>query len=134
MYSSLSAKGLADLYALYTAYKHGAEEIALLHLPGINEPSNKAVGVAVYMAPDGKAQREHLFKFRNLVKQEGVLVVYPVTHEELLQTLQYHLPTSVLLDGQEVPAGMMVGLLTEALGPPIKHSLRLNKKQILWEP
>ncbi len=117
----MSTKGLADLCALYIAYGHGAEEIALLDLPGKDEPANEAVGVPCTPPPDGKAQREHLLKFRNVAEQ-GVLVVYPVTHEELLETLQRHTPTSVLFDGQEVPGGEMVELIKEALGLSIKHS------------
>ena len=130
----MNTKGLADLYALYTANEHGAEEIALLEIPGKNEPANKAVGVAVYMTPDGKAQHEHLLKFRNVAAQQGMLVVYPVTHEELLEALQRHRPTSVLLEGQEVPARVMLEQLKEALGLLIKHSLIRNRKRIFWEP
>ena len=130
----MSTKGLADLCALYTAYGHGAEEIALLDLPGKNEPANEAVGVAVYTAADGKAQRQHLLKFRNVADQEAVLVVYPVTHEELLETLQRHMPTSVLFDGQEVPGGEMVELIKEALGLSIKHSPIRGRQRILREP
>jgi hypothetical protein len=63
-----------------------------------------------------------------------MLVVYPVTHEELLEALQRYMPTSVLLEGQEVPCKVMVRLLKEALGLPTKHSLSRNRKRILWEP
>jgi hypothetical protein len=129
----LSTKGLADLCAPYTAYGHGAEEIALLDLPGKDEPANEAVGVAVYTTPDDKAQREHLLTFRNVAEQ-GVLGVYPVTHEELLETLQRHTPTSVLFDGQEVPGGEVVELIKEALGLSIKHSPIRSRQRILWEP
>jgi hypothetical protein len=52
----LSTKGLADLYALYTAKEHGTEEIALLDLLGKNELGNRAVAVAVYAAPDGPTE------------------------------------------------------------------------------
>ena len=129
----MGTKGLADLYALYTAKKHGAEEIALLDLLGKNELGNRAVAVAVYAAPDGPVQREHLLKFRN-DEGQAMLVVYPVTHEELLEALQRHMPTSVLLDGEEVPGREMVGLIKEALGLPTEHSHIRSRKRILWEP
>ncbi len=129
----MSTKGLADLYALYTANGHGAEEIALLDLPGENEPANEAVGVAVYTAADGKAQRGHLLKFRNVADQ-AMVMVYPVTHEELLEALQRHMPTSVLFDGQEVPGVEMIELIKEALGLSIKHSPIRSRQRILWEP
>ena len=89
--------------------------------------------MAVYTAPDGKAQREHLLKFRNVADQ-GVLVVYPVTHEELLETLQRHTPTSVLFDGREVPGGEIVEPIKEALGLSIKHSPIRSRQRVLWEP
>ena len=77
--------------------------------------------MAVYTAADGKAQREHLLKFRNVADQ-AMLMVYLVTHEELLEALQRHMPTSVLFDGQEVPGVEMVELIKEALRLSTKHS------------
>ena len=110
----MSTKGLADLYALYTANGHGAEEVALLDLPGKNE-------------------REHLLKFRDVADQ-AMVMVYPVTHEKLLEALQRHMPTSVLFDGQEVPGVEMVELIKEALGLSTKHSPIRSRQRILWEP
>ena len=88
--------------------------------------------MAVYTAADGKAQREHLLKFRNVADQ-AMVMVYPVTHEELLEALQRHMPTSVLFDGQEVPGVEMVELIKEALRLSTKDSPIRSRQRILWE-
>ena len=62
-----------------------------------------------------------VLKFRNVADQ-AMLMVYLVTHEELLEALQRHMPTSVLFDGQEVPGVEMVELIKEALRLSTKDS------------
>ena len=74
-----------------------------------------------------------VLKFRNVADQ-AMVMVYPVTHEKLLEALQRHMPTSVLFDGQEVPGGEMIELIKEELELSTKHSPIRSRQRILWEP
>ena len=93
--------------------EEGEEEIAFLDL-GKDEQVGQLVGMAVYSSPDGEAQREDLNKAR------GALMIDPASHEELLDTVQRVMPTSVLVDGMKVAGSVFIRMLKEELGIPIR--------------
>ncbi len=99
-----STKNIKDLYALYAIDEVGDGQIALLDL-GENE-SGSDVGIAIYTDHDGQAQRKHLESFTAPIG--GLLVVYPITREELLDVMYRHVPPSVLLDGHKVAASKIL--------------------------
>ena len=93
--------------------EQGEEEIAFLDL-GKDEELGQLVGMAVYTTPDGETQREDLNKAR------GALMIDPASHEELLDTVQRVMPTSVLVDGMKVAGSVFIRMLKEELGIPIR--------------
>jgi len=98
----------SDLYTLYSVNEASEEEIVLFDL-GREEGLGQIMGMAVYTTPDGQSQREHLAKFS--APDAGLLVVYPITCEELLAALNQHAPTSVLLDGRKIAGSVLKGML-----------------------
>jgi hypothetical protein len=88
------------------------EQIAFLDL-GKDEELGQLVGMALYTTPDGEAQREDLNKYR------GALRIDSASGEELLDTLERAMPTSVFLDGKKVAGSVFIRMLREELGIPI---------------
>ena len=91
----------------------GEEEIAFLDL-GQDEELGQLVGMALYTTPDGEAQREDLNTYR------GALRIDSASGEELLDTLERAMPTSVFLDGKKVASSVFIRRLKEELGIPIR--------------
>jgi hypothetical protein len=93
--------------------EEGEEEIAFLDL-GKDEELGQLVGMTLYTTPDGEAQREDLNKYR------GALMIDSASGEELLDTLERAMPTSVFLDGKKVAGSVFIRRLKEELGIPIR--------------
>jgi hypothetical protein len=95
------------------ASEMGPPEIAYLHLRD-HEDFGRILGIAVYTAPEGEAQREDLEGY------EGTMVA-PVSAEDLLEAMQRGNPSSVFLDGRKLAGSVFLGLIKEELGIPIRH-------------
>ena len=93
--------------------EQGEEEIAFLDL-GQDEELGQLVGMALYTTPDGEAQREDLNKYR------GALRIDSASGEELLDAMEWAMPTSVFLDGKKVAGSVFMRMLREELGIPIR--------------
>jgi hypothetical protein len=93
--------------------EEGDGEIAFLDL-GKDEQFGQLVGMALYTTPDGQTQREDLNKHR------GALMIARVSHEELLDTVERVMPTIVFVDGKQVAGSVVIRMLREEVGIPIR--------------
>jgi hypothetical protein len=92
---------------------------------GKEEGLGQLIGIAVYTAPDGEAQRKHLKKYR-----KANLVISPVSHGELLESVNKAMPASVLYDGHKIAGSVMLGILKDALGIPIRDPRILDSEHV----
>src|SRR5215208_5706996 len=100
----------------------GPPEIAYLYLRD-HEDFGRILGIAVYTAPEGEAQREDLEGY------EGT-VVAPVSAEELLEAMQRGDPSSVFLDGRKLAGSVFLELLKEELGIPIRRPRHVRPEDL----
>jgi hypothetical protein len=87
-------------YVLCAEQEEPDPPIALLDM-GEREEGG-ALAVAVYTAPEGEVQQEHLDRFARA--NEGIeAVISHITLDELLDVMNQEAPDLALLDGEEVP-------------------------------
>ena len=111
-------RGVEQYYALCVRGEEeevGKVQIAFLHLRQDEELGN-ILGIAVYTAPDGEVQREHLQAYA-----PDEVFIAPVSHKELLHELSEGMPTSILLDGEKIAGSVFKGMIKDELGLPIKR-------------
>ena len=92
---------------------------------GKEQGLGQLIGIAVYTAPDGEAQRKHLKKYR-----KANLMISPVSHGELLESVNKAMPASVLYDGHKIAGSVMLGILKDALGIPIRGPRILDSERV----
>jgi hypothetical protein len=86
-------------YVLCAEQENPDPPIALLHM-GEREEGG-ALAVAVYTAPEGEVQQEHLNRFARA--NEGIeAVISHIALDELLDVMNREAPDLALLDGEEV--------------------------------
>ena len=101
----------------------GKGEIAFLHLRQ-DEELGEILGIAVYTAPDGEVQREHLAAYAS----DDVFIA-PVSHEELFNALNRGMPSTVLLGGEKIAGSVFKGIVKDELGLPIKSPRIISPKR-----
>ena len=109
-------------FALCVKGEDGEDEIAFLDL-GKDEELGQLIGMAVYTTPDGEVQRQDLNKYR------GIVTIAPVSPSELLDAVQWAMPTSVLLDGEKLAESVFTRMLKDELGIPIRRLRLLPRYQ-----
>ena len=81
--------------------------------------------MSVYTAPDGEAQRKHLKKHR-----AANLTIAPVSHGKLFESVNKAMPVSVFYDGHKIAGSVMLGILKDALGIPIRDPRILDSERV----
>ena len=108
-----------DRYFALCTDEEGKREVAPLLLR-IDEELGNIMGMSVYTALDGDAQRE------DLTKWAGETTISPVSREDLLDAMDRIYPSSVFVDGAKLAGSVFRGILKTELGLPIKHPRPIN--------
>jgi hypothetical protein len=107
-------------YALCVEWEEGKPEIAFFHLRH-DEELGQLIAMSAYTAPDGEAQQMDLARYANTMIRE-------VSAEELLETVQANVPSSVFLDDRQLAGSVFAGMLKTELGLPIRNPRAVKLK------
>jgi hypothetical protein len=120
---------VAEQYYALCVVEENKREVALLDL-GREEGIGQLIGIAVYTALDGEAQRKHLEEYGGSTTPLGIA---PVSYEELLEAVNRARPVSVFYDGHQIAGSVMKGLLHDTLGMPIREPRILDSDRVFGD-